>query len=183
MRYQLMLWTVTLLVVGCAHPSTRPSDVTGPQVWGGADNVTRFEQMYFSEQPDEQALRAAMAHGVSTVISLRGPQEHDWDERGVAERLGLNYLSIPISKKSESLDVASIHAINAAVDRLEAGSVLLHCSSGNRAAAWLATYLAEQRGLSPTDAISIAREAGLTMPAMEQRVHTYLKGPSTSASD
>ncbi len=192
MRNYVVVLVLSALLGACASPSIppadeampanankqahaiTPADVSAPQTWGDSDNVTKIRHLYFSEQPDAEALRIAKTNGVTTVINLRAPGESDWDEAAAAKKLGLNYVNIPIRKESATFDSSAIAAINAAVRDQEGSPVLLHCSSGNRAAAWLAIHLIEAHKLSGEDAIAVAQKAGLTSDDMVQRVETYL---------
>lgn len=168
--------SVALSVIsGCASHAVTPAEVSEPVVWGASENVTRLRHLYFSDQPDAEALRIAKENGVTTVINLREPSEElDWDEQAEAKRLGLKYLSIPVSRKADSLNSQAMTAISAAVRQQAGDPVLLHCSSGNRAAAWLAVHLVEDHGTSQQLAIDVAREAGLTYEPLVERVQTYL---------
>ena len=173
----LLAWLIASLV---SAQEVALDDVTGPERWGAAGNVTRIESpalgpLYFSEQPDVEGLRAAQANGVMTVINVREPGEIDWDEASAARELGLEYFNIPISRRSDTLDPDALAQINAIIDARQGQSVLLHCASGNRAAAWFATHLAEERMLSEHDAIAIAERVGLTNESMRQRVETYFE--------
>ena len=162
-------------LAGCTTLAMTPSDVGGPETWGASDNVTHLRHLYFSEQPDAEALRVARSKGVTTVIDLREPGESQWNERVAAEEAGIEYLNIPIKKESDTLDSATLRAISAAVEAQNGQPVLLHCSSGNRASAWLAVHLIEDHAMSKDDALVIARKAGLSMQGMERRVATYLR--------
>jgi protein tyrosine phosphatase (PTP) superfamily phosphohydrolase (DUF442 family) len=52
--------------------------------------------------------------------------------------------------------------------------ILMHCSSGNRVAAWYAIHLVQQKNMARDDALAIARRNGLTKDSMIARVQTYL---------
>ncbi len=159
---------------GCATHDIVPADVSDPEVWGGASNVTQLKHLYFSEQPDEAALKAARSRGVTTVINLRSPGETEWNEKEVVEQMGLEYVNIPIRKKSDTLDQDAIKAISKAVAQQGGRPVLLHCSSGNRASAWLAVHLVDDHDLDVESALGVARKTGLTSDSVEERVRTYL---------
>ncbi len=178
MKFWPLILVVITLIGGCASQQITPADVTGPETWGASDNVTHVRHLYFSEQPDAEALRTAKLNGVTTVINLRDPSESDWDEEDAVESLGLNYINIPIRKQSETFSPTAIAAINAAVEAQNGQPVLLHCSSGNRAAGWLAIHLVEGHKLSNENAIAVAREAGLSSDVIAKRVTTYIESGS-----
>jgi len=173
-RFLALLAVALLPLAVTAGEAPETADVAGPVTWGGVDNVVRVGQLRFSAQPDEAALEAARANGVDVVVNLRDPDESDFDEHGVAEKLGLVYYNVPISRSSETLDEEALARIDALVREHGDQEILLHCSTGNRASAWFATWLAGDRGVPAEEAIARARMTGLTMPGMEKRVRTYL---------
>ena len=187
MRKTTTMLLTLLLTVACATHSIAPDssapdsivpgDVSSPQEWGGATNVTQLKYLYFSEQPDAETLKIAKSRGVTTVVSLRDPGESDWNEREAVEQNGLRFVNIPIKKQADGLDSNAIAAIGALVKMQEGQPILLHCSSGNRAAAWLATHLVDDHGMDIEKALAVARKAGLNKDDMEKRVRTYLGNP------
>ena len=152
-----------------------------PMTWGAADNVVQVGPLYVSRQPDVATLEAARDAGVTTVINLRGPDEMDWDEAAAVRALGLQYYNVPITGGGPSFDAAAIDEIGKAVAARRGGKVLMHCRSGNRAAAWLAVHLANDHDLPVDEAISIARDAGLTYEPLESRVRSYVGEASTES--
>ena len=176
----LLLLSITVL--GCATstpefaPSTpefAPSQVSGPETWGTDTQVTQLRHLYFSNQPDQEALEAAKARDVKVVINLREPTEQNWDEESAAQALGLTYYNVPISGRGP-FSAADINRIDELVQLHSNDQILLHCSSGNRAAGWFAIHLVAQHGLQQDAALDIAREAGITKDVIAQRVTRYL---------
>lgn len=156
-------WSVLMLVgalvaSGCGHVAEHP----GP-----------FE-VSFHAQPDATELASWQQSGIDTVINLRMPDEMDWDEAAAAQTLGLEYHLVPVSRSGPGFDAAAIETITAIVDASPGRRVALHCSSGNRAAAWLAIYLVN-RGAEIEAALVRARSVGLTRPELEVRVREYLE--------
>ena len=141
--------------------------------WGGAGEVKQFYRLYIAGQPDAAGLAAARDAGVGVVINLRDPSEHDWNEAAAAERLGLEYHNVPVSGRALSRD--AMERIHAIVQENPDEEILLHCTSGNRAAAWLAIHLVENEGMDPEDALAIGRETGLTSDSIAENVKAYLE--------
>jgi len=172
-----MAWLAALLVLaasaGSADDGITPADVSDPIAWGAATRVTQLRFLYFADQPDAAGFEAARLAGVETVIDLRAPNERDWDERAAVEALGLRYFNVPIT--GEALDADAIERIEALVEAHRPEPILIHCSSSNRAGAWLATHLVTRHGISEADAIAVGRRAGITKDVIEARVHTYLE--------
>ena len=174
----ILALALPMLLANCANPAISTEDVTAPETWGGVDNVVRVRHLYFSGQPDDETLRVAQEKGVTTIINLRDPSESAWDEKSAVEALGLHYVNVPVRHGSNTLDSAAMSAIEAAVKAQHGEPVLLHCSSGNRAAAWLAVHLVTTHDMPLDDALSVAKKAGLTSAGMAGRAETYIEESS-----
>jgi protein tyrosine phosphatase (PTP) superfamily phosphohydrolase (DUF442 family) len=173
-HFHINIAALTILLTGCASHAVTPGDTTGPETWGASDNVTHIENLYFSGQVDIESLQMARMQGVTTIINSRYPSEMDWDEKSAAENLGLEYISIPISKTSDTFDPQTIARIDTMVGERKGQKILMHCSSGNRVAAWYAIHLVDKQNMKDDEAIDVARRNGLTREGMESRVHNYL---------
>lgn len=144
------------------------------EVWGEDTNVLQYERFYIAGQPDEVALQEADQNGVSVVISLRSESELDWDEKAVSESMGQAFYQVPVNSRSDNLAPGPFDQITEIVAANPDAKIMVHCGSGNRAAAWLAVYLSEEEGMAPDEAIAVARENGLTNKGLEDKVRTYL---------
>jgi len=189
MRYHLSSFHLLIMfgiltgVAGCATSNPTPiapADVGEPQTWGAAQKVTKLKHLYFSGQPDQQTFITAKANGVDVVINVRESGETDWNEAGAANVANLKYYNVPISRSGNSLDPGSISQISTIVQDHHNQEILLHCSSGNRASAWLAVYLTEDHGLPIDAALAVAKKTGLTNSDVEARVVQFLNEPSPS---
>jgi protein tyrosine phosphatase (PTP) superfamily phosphohydrolase (DUF442 family) len=96
----------------------------------------------------------------------------------------MQYEQVPVPG-GEPLPRDALERVEAIVAAEPGRPVLLHCSSGNRAAAWLATHLVTRHGMEVGDALAVARRAGLTKPDMEEKVRAYLhpRAPRPTAPD
>lgn len=162
-------------LASCSTATIRPGDVTDPTAWGAANRVVQFQNWYISDQPDEVGLMAAKLAGAEAVISLREPGEADFDEARAARDIGIRFVNVPIERESATLDAGSVARLNALAAEYGDRPLYFHCSSGNRAAAWFATWLVTERGLSESAALEVAGRAGLTSDAMVERVRNYLR--------
>jgi protein tyrosine phosphatase (PTP) superfamily phosphohydrolase (DUF442 family) len=162
-------------LAGCSSTSVKPTDVSEPTAWGAANHVVRYENWYFSDQPDEVSLMAARLAGAEAVVSLREPGETAFDEARAARDIGIRFINVPIPTESPTLDPGAVARLNALATEYGERQVYFHCSSGNRAAAWFATWLVTERGLSEEEALAVAARAGLTNEEMVARVRTYLR--------
>lgn len=156
------------------------AEVQAPVVWGAADNAVRVRQLWFSRQPDAPGLQAAKDAGVTLVVDLRAPGERDWDEGAAAAQLGLAYRNIVVPEKGPFPE-AAFASLEQLLEQHEDEQVLVHCSSGNRAAAWLTTHLVKRHGMSFADALEIGRRAGITKPEIVERTAAFLNEPAPPA--
>ena len=121
-------------------------------------------------QPDGEVLQKIADGGFVAVIDLRTDDEdRGFDEQKEVERLGMQYVSLPVAGNSDFKFEKA-----AKLDRLLAdfdGPVLLHCGSGNRVGALFALR-ASLRGASDEDALEEGIAAGLTRgkAAVEERL-------------
>jgi len=159
-----------------AAPS--PEAVQPPEAWGAARNVTRLGHLRFSEQPDRVALARAKAAGIEMVVNLRPDAEMaslDFDERAAVEDLGMTYVQIPVPGEGP-FPAEALAALDRLVLDNEGREIWLHCSSGNRAAGWLATHLVRRHGMGVEQALAVGRRAGITKPEIEESVRAAVGG-------
>ncbi len=120
-------------------------------------------------------LKDFKAKGGATVIDLRGFEEKgECGEAAVAAKMGIRYYAAPMPK-SDPVTNEAVDAVNRVLADAEKGKpVLLTCSTGSRAAAFLAVRLAREEKMPVEQAIAAARALGLK-PATEELVRMYLK--------
>ena len=124
---------------------------------------TRFaDDHYAAGQPTPAHLAELARQGVRTVINLRGTDEPvDFDEAAEAARLGLRYVTLPITGPGD-LDRDRVQAFGRALDEARReGGVLIHCASSNRVGAMVALDEAINRGCALSEALERGRSAGL----------------------
>lgn len=164
---------IVVAATACASHAIKPADITVHEKWPGTRNVREYHGIFFSGQPDAEGLKAFKLAGVTTVINLRPEDEMstlDFDEAAEASELGLEYHNFPwpLPESIESIE-------RVATEKHRAGEkVLLHCSSGNRAAGWFAIHLRKEHGMSLEDAFGAAKAAGLSRESTQQQVRDYL---------
>lgn len=137
---------------------------------------TPTENLVTGAQPSKAQLEKLKSAGITKVIDLRGPDEETpFDEKAEAEKLGLEYVSLPISGAA---DVTSKNARK--LHKLLQGNepVFLHCASGNRAGALLAVRAHEIQGKPVEESLEFGRAAGLT--SLEERVKSVLDAEPTN---
>jgi protein tyrosine phosphatase (PTP) superfamily phosphohydrolase (DUF442 family) len=129
--------------------------------------------LWFAGQPDGAGLEAAKRSGVAVVVNMREPGEMRWDEASAVERLGMSYVSVPVSAW-RPYSAQAFDRIEEIVTANSGKKILIHCGNSNRAGAWLATRLVQREGMSVEKALAVARRAGLNRAPFIRKVRTYL---------
>ncbi len=192
----IMLTASVVALGGCDSKESTPQATTAPAAspetkpvageigtaerlegWDGVNNLFRDGSFYFSGQPDEASLgRLAAEDGIATVVNLRGASELDslgFDERAVVERLGITYVSIPVTPQTFSIE--DVRSFAEAVEAAK-GPILLQCGSSNRAGGMWAAYLAIERGVDLDAALEKGRAAGMRSDTVEDAVKRVVSG-------
>jgi uncharacterized protein (TIGR01244 family) len=136
------------------------------------ENLKRGEQHLSSAQPSAEHLQALAAQGVTAVINFRDdplPDEASW-----AAAAGMAYYHIPVADGSD-LTTATITQLDQVLRILENQQALLHCSTGNRAAAMLTLHAAWYQNADADQALAIGQQHGLASEALLQRLQELLK--------
>jgi uncharacterized protein (TIGR01244 family) len=134
----------------------------------------------FAGQPAPEALKRLGDMGFRTVVNLRTEQEGAAEEGHVVRALGLDYVWVPVTSGTFSLeDVASVERV---LDDPDAAPVLLHCASSNRVAAvWAVVQTRDGRTLEEAETAS--RAVGLHSPSMWAAVLRVLGAAPVGAGD
>ena len=141
---------------------------------GSTTNTFRAGGIWLAAQPSMDDIRLLPELGIKTIISLRKPEELDWDEKQLAESLGLTFVQIPFKDAGELTDKAFTDVAAALRASPSGQGTLMHCSSGNRVAAvWLVHRVLQSR-MASAQAISEAKQVGLKKPEFEQKAIDYL---------
>lgn len=152
---KLILIIITLFLASCS---------------GLGENNSHNPNITIAAQPSKAELEKAKEDGHEIVINLRAPNEFKgYDEARYASELNLKYYNIPFFNKDKEIDQNSLKGISKVVKNNQNKKIYIHCSSGNRAAAWYLTYLLNHEGLSLEKALTIARESGLTKKGLEKK--------------
>ena len=118
--------------------------------------------LYIGPQPTEQDLQEAKGQGVKTVIDFRLPTETAIPNETLVTQYALNYVNIPVSKTSPSEQ--QIEELDQALQQ-NAGSFLLHCGIGTRAAMLLALTRAKQNHWGVERTFEEAKSMGYDLKA------------------
>ena len=155
----LVLSSLTLLAAACASSAPEQGTAqdaasvgTGEKLeaatCGSIKQVHALGGIYLAGQPSPADLELARQDGVRTVISLRHASEIEFDERAVAEGLGLTYVSLPWNAPAELTD--EVFARARELLRTAERPILLHCGSANRVGAVWLPYRVLDGGLACT---------------------------------
>ena len=116
-------------------------------------------------QPTESQLAAFREAGGQVVIDIRAAREpRPLDEVAVTERLGLEYVVVPVT--AGSLKDETLERILEALRKAKGRPTLFHCASGNRIGAALIPYLVLDQAMEEEDAVQQAIRVGLTSPEL-----------------
>ena len=124
-------------------------------------------------QPSEAALARLRESGVTAVVNLRTQQEMDdreqgpYDERAAAERLGLEYVHLPIGGEENPWRPEVVDELARVLER-HRGPVLLHCTVAWRASYVWTAYLVRHGGLPLDEALARGRAIGLGPDPLEK---------------
>ncbi|MBP6016055.1 MAG: protein tyrosine phosphatase family protein [Candidatus Promineofilum sp.] len=97
-------------------------------------------------QPTEDQLRETAAEGFTAIINLApvNPPYTPEDEAGLVQSLGLTYIHIPVDWRNPTDD--DFAAFEAAMIRLPAEKVLIHCAANFRVTAFYSLYARRHLG-------------------------------------
>ena len=169
------LTTVLLLFVlapVCLAQEAAPA-ADSPADFGLLNARFPMEEVLFGGQPDGGQLDAMARSGYKTVIDLRREIENrGFDEPAAVERLGLEYVAIPVG--SETLQDTEIFETFLEVFEAAERPVLVHCASGNRVGALYYAWLVAREGMSREEALAEAQRQGLRSQALADAVDVYL---------
>jgi protein tyrosine phosphatase (PTP) superfamily phosphohydrolase (DUF442 family) len=146
----------------------------GPVPWSSTYQVYRGGGVWLGGPPDAAALAHAKAKGVTTVVDLRGPEEGTAATAELVAAAGLTHHAVPFPKGAP-LDAAAVQRVAALVAAAPPGTVLVHCASGQRAAAWWAADLVAEHGVPVDTALAAARAAGLTKEDTAEAVRAFAR--------
>jgi protein tyrosine phosphatase (PTP) superfamily phosphohydrolase (DUF442 family) len=117
-------------------------------------------------QPNLAHFSSLKEKGYTQIINLRMPSEPGHKgEAEAAQNAGLRYASIPMGK---AVRIADANRLRHLLSKSTRGLTLIHCASGNRVGALFGLARALEEGLSKTDALRAAKEAGMKSELLAQ---------------
>lgn len=113
--------------------------------------------------------------GVAVIDLREFSEKGECGEAALAAKLDLKFFAAPMPKK-DPITKATLADVDRVLAEIASDRpVLLYCSTGNRGAAWLVTYLVRTKNMTVDEAIAIAKTVGLTSAHVEELVRLYLK--------
>ena len=165
-KYRFILICLSIALIQLGQTAQASDELISLENFrSGADHIS-------SAQPNAEHLKALAAQGVTAVINFRDDAlaaEPSW-----ATAAGMAYYHIPIASGSE-LSADKVAQLDQLFDAIAGQKALLHCSTGNRAAAMLALHAAWYKGASVEQAIALGQHHGLDSEALLERVQELLK--------
>ena len=111
-------------------------------------------------QPTAEQLAALAAHGLRTVLDVRGAgDDRGFDEPAAVANLGMDYIPVPVTP--DTLGDEQFERARAILRNAARRPLLLHCRSANRSGALLYPYLVLDVGRDREEAFDLACAAGL----------------------
>lgn len=137
-----------------------------------------YHKIYFSKAPTRDDLAAFKQMGIKVVVDLRDADELKAtaiNEQEIAKDLKLDYFNVAISR-DKALDQSELQAVESKVmEHHKNHAILVHCSTGQRAAAWFAYHNQVHHKANPKKAMKMAKKVGLKDEKMKAKVKNYLK--------
>lgn len=149
-----------------------PAPVTITDHQGSVNNLFEDGRVFIAGQPDETALKAFAAEGVTAVVNLRTPDEMadpeqaGFDEAAVVAAAGMDYVAIPVGGEEYPYRTEVVDRL-ASVLESHPGPVVVHCRSAHRASYVWVAYLVDKQGLSLDDAIARGEQMRLQPSPLE----------------
>jgi protein tyrosine phosphatase (PTP) superfamily phosphohydrolase (DUF442 family) len=141
----------------------------------GIYNYRRLGDMLStSGQPGEAELAAIAEAGFEVVINLglSGTEYALRDERGSVERLGMDYLHIPVLWEAPSAE--DLDRFIAAMQSLEGRQVFVHCAANKRVSTFIALYRIAALGWPRETALGEIRAIWEPNPIWQRFIDTEL---------
>ena len=141
---------------------------------GETRNVHRCGNVFLAGQPSQRDLARIKAHGIGRIVTLRQPDELNWNQAAAVKAQGLEFINVPFRAPSMLTDEV-FDRIRGLLRETAKTPTLLHCGSANRVGAvWLAFRVLDQR-VPLSTALIEARKIGLKTVAYERRATVYIR--------
>lgn len=162
-----------ILLTSCA---SIPENLKKELVIGDHLNARNYNSIYFSSQPTTKDLNKLANQGFKTIINLRHTDEYnELEEKETSKKLGLKYINIPFPKDLILKNSYIEKVTKAVMKNKKGGKLLIHCSSGNRAAIWAGGHFYKDHGLNKKESYKMALKLGLTKDKAKKKLNIYFE--------
>lgn len=162
-------------VSGQAPDAKQPPKVEKAS-FGKVQVVWKCGDIWMASQPSPADLDAMASQGIYCVVTLRTDEEVEWDEKGTAKQLGLDFHEIPVSSVESLTDEVFAKARKLMREHDEMDKpIFVHCGAAVRVAAVWAAYRVLDQGVGLETALLEAEAVGLRSPKMKARVTEYIQ--------
>lgn len=141
-----------------------------------AEGLYQVDNFFITDSPSPENLKKFKAAGGEVVVDLREFEEKSKEcgEVITATKLGLKYTTAPMPKAAP-FTKESVKQVEDMVAQSPKGKpVFVYCSSGQRAAGWLAIHKAKVDKVPMAEALATAKTAGLKNEHVVEAVKDYL---------
>lgn len=158
--YIIIIALVIVGLLGCTKSEKRkeklPKEYNGlsmpnPKLWK--------PDILLGGRINEADLRILKKIGYRMIVNMRMPQEMSWNEKRYVEKLGMQYVSLPIAG-AHGFTEENAHKLAKLLQKKNK-PILLHCASGNRVGAMLALKAFYIDKKSKKESIEIGSQAGM----------------------
>jgi uncharacterized protein (TIGR01244 family) len=130
------------------------------------------KEIAFAGQPPEEVFAKLKEAGFQTILSLRSPDEIDFDEKKAVEAQGMTFVNIPISSSTITDD--KVAQFSRVVSDPENKPLLIHCGAASRVGGMWYIYRALFDKVPEEQSLEEAMARGLDSPALEAVVKDYV---------
>ncbi|WP_419172665.1 rhodanese-like domain-containing protein [Halobacteriovorax sp.] len=171
----ILLITLSLFITSCSALNATSNKEAVKESYT-LESTKLVNNLAIAAQPSKKTLNNVQKEGYEIVVNLRNPNEFkDYNEAKYVSEMNLKYYNIPFFDKKKNINKRSLSLISKLLKDNKDKKVFIHCSSGNRAAAWYLSHLYIHENMSLEDATKIARNAGLTKPGLERMIRNAIK--------
>ena|ERR1051326_1914915 len=151
---------------------------SAPAETAASKDIPRFikvaDGLYRGGQPTEKGFQLLKQRGIKTVVNLR----MEYDERGMVQNLGMNYVQIPIEEVRpwSQIPEAAVAKYFEIVNNPANYPIFFHCQRGaDRTGVMAAFYRIAIEGWGAQKAYSEARDIGMRWwyPGLRAQLYTF----------
>jgi uncharacterized protein (TIGR01244 family) len=149
---------------------------------GATEPVHAAGQIYLAGQPQPSDIQTIAQRGVKTIVTLRKPEELDWDEEAAVKSAGMTFVAVPFDGPGELTDDV-FDRVRKALNEHRDAPLVLHCGRANRVGAvWMAHRVLDE-GVGIDQALEEAKAAGLRTPGYVEKAQDYIRRTQAAQRD